>query len=240
MRTLKMIKLLLFIFMIQIGVKNDAGKKSVVLLLNNAGEKAYFTPFLKRYLEEITCEYRGAVVRTIPCFTSLASLELSEGEVKAIVISGSSSSVIPLQDLQEQGPATSWNISLCKKYKQAHVLGICYGMQALAVMYGGQLKERKEGLRQSIISIYHHSKDDILVSTPCSFKAQVSHRHYVHHKPPKFTITAFDSNEMIMGFSKREGKRIITGIQYHPEAPSSQPAGKILLTKFLDTALSES
>jgi len=107
------------------------------------------------------------------------------------------------------------------------VLGICYGMQALAHQLGGKVKRGEKGEYGSAhISILNgYSLTDGL---PCDGTCWMSHGDSVLEMPPGFVHLAF--TETVPFAAMACGS--IYGVQFHPEV-SHTPFGKKLIRNFL-------
>ncbi len=111
------------------------------------------------------------------------------------------------------------------------ILGICYGLQALAHALGGsvyQAQEREygratlteispnsrlfEGLRESDITVWMSHGDKVIVS------------------PPNFLVTARTPDTPIAALERLDG--MISGVQFHPEVVHT-PDGPKILANFL-------
>ena len=109
------------------------------------------------------------------------------------------------------------------------VLGICYGMQALAHHLGGKVTP---GLKQEYGSATLHQNPPggpLFQGLPPSFQVWMSHGDRVDFLPPDSTTLAFTENSPVaaMGVGDR-----IFGLQFHPEV-NHTPLGTAILENFL-------
>ena len=109
------------------------------------------------------------------------------------------------------------------------VLGICYGMQALAHQMGGKVTP---GLKQEYGSATLHQNPPagpLFQGLPPSFQVWMSHGDRVDFPPPDSTTLAFTENSPVaaMGVGDR-----IFGLQFHPEV-NHTPLGTSILENFL-------
>ena len=109
------------------------------------------------------------------------------------------------------------------------VLGICYGMQALAHQMGGKVTP---GLKQEYGSATLHQNPPagpLFQGLPPSFQVWMSHGDRVDFLPPDSTTLAFTENSPVaaMGVGDR-----IFGLQFHPEV-NHTPLGTSILENFL-------
>ena len=109
------------------------------------------------------------------------------------------------------------------------VLGICYGMQALAHQMGGKVTP---GLKQEYGSATLHQNPPagpLFQGLPPSFQVWMSHGDRVDSLPPDSTTLAFTENSPVaaMGVGDR-----IFGLQFHPEV-NHTPLGTSILENFL-------
>ena len=109
------------------------------------------------------------------------------------------------------------------------VLGICYGMQALAHQMGGKVTP---GLKQEYGSATLHQNPPagpLFQGLPPSFQVWMSHGDRVDSVPPDSTTLAFTENSPVaaMGVGDR-----IFGLQFHPEV-NHTPLGTSILENFL-------
>jgi GMP synthase (glutamine-hydrolysing) len=106
------------------------------------------------------------------------------------------------------------------------VLGLCYGMQVLAHLSGGNV--RRAGRRE-------YGRANVTVEGGRLFQGfgrgeetpvWMSHGDHVDVPPPGFRVTASSDNSPIAAFEHRE--RPLYGVQFHPEVAHTPRGGEIL------------
>ena len=109
------------------------------------------------------------------------------------------------------------------------LLGICYGLQALAQELGGEVVAAGNHEYGSA-SIHHNSCDPLLNGLPSPQQVWMSHGDRVTALPPGFTALAKSDNSpyAIIGHAERQRY----GVQFHPEVAHT-PQGNTLLRNFL-------
>jgi GMP synthase (glutamine-hydrolysing) len=109
------------------------------------------------------------------------------------------------------------------------VLGICYGMQLLALELGGRVQGAEVGeFGRSALKVVDNGR--LLAGTPREQTCWMSHRDTVFSAPPGFTALAASTASPVAAFESAE--RGIYGIQFHPEVVHT-PYGQQVLTNFL-------
>jgi GMP synthase (glutamine-hydrolysing) len=109
------------------------------------------------------------------------------------------------------------------------VLGICYGMQLLALELGGRVEGAEVGeFGRSQLSVGVSGK--LLAHTPEEQTCWMSHRDTVFSPPPGFTALASSTASPVAAFESIE--REIYGIQFHPEVVHT-PYGQQVLQNYL-------
>ena len=109
------------------------------------------------------------------------------------------------------------------------VLGICYGMQAMALRLGGKVEAADVGeFGRSHLTVGEHGR--LLADVPAGQSCWMSHRDTVFEPPPGFTALASSSESPVAAMEDPEHG--LYGIQFHPEVVHT-PYG----TKILDTFL---
>ncbi|MFN8203658.1 MAG: glutamine-hydrolyzing GMP synthase [Solirubrobacteraceae bacterium] len=110
------------------------------------------------------------------------------------------------------------------------VLGICYGMQLIALELGGRVEGAEVGeFGRSDLTVREPGR--LLAGTPAEQTCWMSHRDAVFAAPPGFTALASSTASPVAAFESRE--REIYGIQFHPEVVHT-PYGQHVLTTFLE------
>jgi GMP synthase (glutamine-hydrolysing) len=109
------------------------------------------------------------------------------------------------------------------------ILGICYGMQLLALNLGGKVESAEVGeFGRSQLTVQEHGR--LLKGLPADQPCWMSHRDTVFEAPPGFTALASSTASPVAAFESTE--RQIYGIQYHPEVIHT-PYGQEVLKTFL-------
>jgi GMP synthase (glutamine-hydrolysing) len=109
------------------------------------------------------------------------------------------------------------------------VLGICYGMQLLALELGGRVQGAEVGeFGRSQLTVSEPGR--LLAGTPSEQTCWMSHRDTVFAPPPGFAALAASTASPVAAFESAE--RGIYGIQFHPEVVHT-PYGQQVLTNFL-------
>ncbi|MGH2914048.1 MAG: glutamine-hydrolyzing GMP synthase [Solirubrobacteraceae bacterium] len=109
------------------------------------------------------------------------------------------------------------------------VLGICYGMQLLALALGGRVQGAEVGeFGRSQLTVSEPGR--LLAGTPPEQACWMSHRDTVFSAPEGFSALASSTASPVAAFESIE--RGIYGIQFHPEVVHT-PYGQQVLTNFL-------
>jgi GMP synthase (glutamine-hydrolysing) len=109
------------------------------------------------------------------------------------------------------------------------VLGICYGMQLVALELGGRVEGAEVGeFGRSELTVNEPGR--LLAGLPREQTCWMSHRDTVFAPPPGFTALAASTQSPVAAFESVE--RGIYGIQFHPEVVHT-PYGNHVLERFL-------
>jgi GMP synthase (glutamine-hydrolysing) len=109
------------------------------------------------------------------------------------------------------------------------VLGICYGMQLLALKLGGKVEGAEVGeFGRSQLTV--RESGTLFAGLPEEQSCWMSHRDTVFEPPPGFTALASSTASPVAAFESTD--RDIYGIQFHPEVVHT-PYGTDVLKKFL-------
>ncbi len=109
------------------------------------------------------------------------------------------------------------------------VLGICYGMQAMAHQLGGRVAASTT--REFGHAVLHQnvSGEALFDQWPQSAPVWMSHGDRIEELPPGFSALAYTDNSPIAVIGNGQG---MFGIQFHPEVAHT-PQGKALIENFL-------
>ena len=110
------------------------------------------------------------------------------------------------------------------------VLGICYGMQLMSHVLGGEVK--RAGRREyghAFFETRDHSP--LLHEFASPANVWMSHGDSIEKPPPGFEVTGSSSTNPVAAIA--DGKRRLFGILFHPEVKHSQ-GGMTVLANFLD------
>lgn len=115
------------------------------------------------------------------------------------------------------------------------VLGICYGMQAMAAQLGGKVEastHREFGYAEitPLDSELLAGLSDAPVESEPLLKVWMSHGDRVEAVPPGFTITGKSANSPLAAMEDRQRKYY--GVQFHPEVTHT-PQGQAIINRFV-------
>lgn len=105
---------------------------------------------------------------------------------------------------------------LKKYYATKSILGICLGQQAIAELFGGQLKELPKVKHGVSCTIIHNENDIIYHAIPKEFEAGLYYSWYITNLPKSIIPTSFSKEGIIMSIKHKEHD--IRAVQYHPES----------------------
>jgi GMP synthase (glutamine-hydrolysing) len=137
--------------------------------------------------------------------------------LKGIILSGGAQSV------------KSKNIPFDKKWIASGlpILGICYGHQLLADLFGGEVKKVSKEFAAEKIKVLRQSP--LLRNIPNTNIVWMSHQETIVHLPDNFKAMAMTKNSLYAGIEDPERK--LYGIQFHPEV-SHTKNGQVILQNF--------
>ena len=144
-------------------------------------------------------------------------------ELKGVILSGS-----PFSVNEPNAP----NINIEKIAAKVPVLGVCYGAQLTAKLFGGRVEksEKREYGRAKLEKV----KEDILLKDIGSFsQVWMSHSDTIKELPSGFEILGTTDSIPVAAF-KRSNKDLfpLYGLQFHPEVYHSIE-GKTIINNFL-------
>jgi GMP synthase (glutamine-hydrolysing) len=180
--------------------------------------------FGSQYTQLIARRIREAHVysQILPCTVPLATVLAYRP--RGIVLSGGPSSVY-----EKKAPSVSREL-----FEQGiPVLGICYGMQLVTHLTGGEVarsKHREYGRAELTID----DAGDLFAGIGASGSTVVwmSHGDRIERMPPGFRSIAHTSNSPIAAMKRDDGKQRVYCLQFHPEVAHT-PDGAQLLRNFV-------
>ncbi len=110
------------------------------------------------------------------------------------------------------------------------ILGICLGMQLMAVTFGGRVIPGSIG-GYAEVDVEVLAEDDILKGLPARFKTWASHMDQVSVLPQGFEVLA--RSDVCDVEAMRHTARPLYGVQWHPEVVHTEH-GLELLDNFID------
>jgi GMP synthase (glutamine-hydrolysing) len=180
--------------------------------------------FGSQYTQLIARRIREAQVysQILPCTAPLATILAYRPQ--GIVLSGGPSSVY-----EKKAPSVPKEL-----FDQGiPILGICYGMQLVTHLSGGEVaksKHREYGRADLTID----DKSDLFkgIGTDGSTVVWMSHGDRIERMPPGFRSIAHTGNSPIAAMKRNDHKRRIYCLQFHPEVVHT-PEGTRLLRNFV-------
>ena len=139
------------------------------------------------------------------------------------------------------GKRTDFEISLLKEVMglRKPVLGICYGMQLINVVFGGSLYRDIDS--EAEVEISHKSGYHMIVITENRFfgegrfSVNSTHHQAIKKLGRRLSAFAFSADNLIEGFYK-EGYPFLMGIQWHPERLPENRFSKDVFKCFIKAA----
>ncbi|MFM9880971.1 MAG: glutamine-hydrolyzing GMP synthase [Burkholderiaceae bacterium] len=152
----------------------------------------------------------------------------ADGTLKGIILSGSHASIY--EETTDKAPAAVFDLGL-------PVLGICYGMQAMAQLLGGNVEgghQREFGAAtvraRGHTALLRDIADRTNIDGHGLLDVWMSHGDKVTALPPGFKLMASTSSCPIAGMAD-EARRFY-GVQFHPEVTHTTQ-GKAILERFV-------
>ncbi len=151
---------------------------------------------------------------------TLTMKEFNEIKPKGVILSGGPDSVTSLKKIK---------MSIDIRKLSIPILGICYGMQYIADVYGGKVsKSKKKEFGHSIFMAKKASKIFPKKIINKNINVWMSHSDKVTKIPKGFVITGKSTNSTISSFSLEE--KNIYALQFHPEVTNTQFGINIIKT----------
>ncbi len=148
-------------------------------------------------------------------------------------------SLCPTHVVLSPGPGRPKNsgisVAAVRAFEGRPILGVCLGLQAMAVAYGGSLELARRPVHGKATAIHRvrpRPPGDLLEGIPTDFPAGRYHSLVVNLIPSCMLSTAVDDEGQVMALQHRRFPTF--GVQFHPESMLT-PAGMSILSNFLAT-----
>lgn len=187
-----------------------AQQKEMVLVMDFGGQ---YSQLIARRIREC-----GVYCEILPFNTSIE--KITSLQPKGIVFSGGPSSVY-----SENAPKCDEKIFELS----IPVLGICYGMQLIAKLLGGQVVHA-DSREYGNTHLYVDAAAGVFHEITEETQVWMSHGDYIEQPPQKFSITAHTKSSPVAAMA--DSSRRIFGVQFHPEVVHT-PEGMKMLRNFL-------
>ena len=182
-----------------------------VLVLDFGGQ---YSQLIARRIREC-----GVFAELLPA--TITTEQIRERAPKALVLSGGPASVF-------EPDAPDFPIELTEM--GIPILGICYGMQAMANALGGKVEAAESGeFGRTALNVIGDG-GILLGGLPSEQTCWMSHRDTVYEAPEGFTPVASSPGSPVVAMESAE--RGLYGIQFHPEVVHT-PYGTEVLRRFL-------
>jgi GMP synthase (glutamine-hydrolysing) len=189
--------------------------QNLKLYMNNL-EKILILDFGSQYTQLIARRIREQKVYSeiFPCNAPIEKIRAFEP--KGIVLSGGPSSVYD-QDAPVCGPEV-FRLGV-------PVLGICYGMQLMALDLGGQVaRAEKREYGRAMLSL--DDSADLFRGVSGSTKVWMSHGDRIERMPEGFSVIGHTDNSPVAAMADRARK--FFAIQFHPEVAHTDEGAAII------------
>lgn len=134
--------------------------------------------------------------------------------------------------LLSPGPGTPERAGVCVELIQeaagrVPVFGVCLGLQAMAVAYGGRVSRAPELLHGKTSEVFHQGAG-VLEGLPSPFTATRYHSLAVDQDavPVEFDVTGTTTSGVIMAMRHKDVP--IEGVQFHPESVLTEGGHRLL------------
>ncbi len=178
---------------------------------------AQYTQLIARRIREV-----GVYCEIYPW--DVSNQEVIDFGAKGIILSGGPESTIA--DNAPVAPEAVYELGI-------PVLGICYGMQTMAMHFGGMVERadhQEYGYAQvrarGHTALFKDIQDDVNAEGHGLLDVWMSHGDHVVEIPESFKLMASTENAPIAGIANEEKQ--FYGIQFHPEVTHTKQGGVIL------------
>lgn len=190
----------------------DIKQQELILVMDFGGQ---YSQLIARRIREC-----GVYCEIVPFNTSIE--KIAEAKPQGIVFSGGPSSVYGAAAPQCDPKVFELGVP---------VLGICYGMQLMAYLLGGQVAHA-ESREYGNTRLYIDKNQLVFAELGSETSVWMSHGDYITEPPAGFAITAHTNNSPVAAMANPD--KNIFGVQFHPEVVHT-PEGMKIIRNFLFT-----
>ena len=148
---------------------------------------------------------------------TISAAEIRAKNVKGIILSGGPASVYAKNSPKLNPDFLKLGVP---------VFGICYGMQALSHLLGGEVKRAKEREYGRAELLIGKTPGTLFERVPEKSTCWMSHGDFVAKMPKDYVKTAWTDNTHIAGFENPKTK--VYGVQFHPEVAHSEYGTRVI------------
>ncbi len=200
--------------------KRRRSKNSALPADNNRPEQIILLDFGSQYTQVIARRIRECQVFSQILRYDTPALKLAALRPSGIILSGGPASVYA-KNAPQPDPGI-WKLGV-------PVLGICYGMQAMAHQLGGKV-EKSDKREYGHAEIEQAGDSPLFAKMDAKQKVWMSHGDKVTKLPTGFGSVAHTSNSPYAAIC--EPARKLYGLQFHPEVHHT-PNGKAIISNFV-------
>lgn len=179
-----------------------------ILLIDNTKEdKVHFTRMLEERLYHLIG--KPHVVRCSTVDQVVDRIENDKLVFDAAILSGSTLNLSQPNRIEHMRKS----LSALLRLPGVPILGICFGMQLIAMAYGGLVRRLDEAY-DGDVTIRVEEDSLLFHGRPCNAVVTLSHQDFVDKAPPDFKVfSVFDNCVQVL-----ESLRFLRfGVQFHPE-----------------------
>ena len=186
-----------------------------IIIIDNGSQ---YTHLIKRNCRDLGFE--GVILNNKTSYAEVKN-QIENVDCQKIILSGGPSSVY----LDKNGLAGEILEKIKIKELNKPILGVCYGHQLIAYVFGGKVEQGKSA-EYGITKITIDQENDLFKSCTKEFDAWASHFDEVKEIPEDFIPLAH--SEQCKFEAMKHKKEKIYSVQFHPEVWHTKEGEKIL------------
>mmetsp|Transcript_60900 Transcript_60900/g.133912 ORF Transcript_60900/g.133912 Transcript_60900/m.133912 type:complete len:515 (+) Transcript_60900:111-1655(+) len=207
----------------------DAEPPLTVLVINNNPDSApgHYTQLIIGHLREAGVVLHEA--RTVEAVDAYADSVVQGGSDVGLIIT-CGSPVVLTEPVDMSAHVTKTTAAMLH-FPNAPVVGICFGMQLLAQLYGGTLTESRGahaigGEWAEMVLVEGGTPARLLEGLEDRFVQWATNFIFLERAPPRFVVTAKDAFGRVMAMEHT--REHVYGVQWHPEVVHEVTGRRVL------------